>query len=135
MASMLKEVANGRLIAADVTRSALLVKHDWYCVYPTISMVRNIGYDGTGEHCCFNKNYMNQEICEDKMIFDESIPLQFDASIQDWIHEYLGGWTAALKNKLIFFEQNAESEILRRLYRFVHKNIGLPRRIVRGLVR
>lgn len=33
-----------------------------YCVYPSISMVRNWGHDGSGEHCSETDTYINQEI-------------------------------------------------------------------------
>jgi len=41
--------------------------HNMYSVYPVFSRVRNIGHDGSGEHCGGNKKsnkYMNQPIYE-----------------------------------------------------------------------
>ena len=130
IASMLKQIAEGQLIAADVTRSALLFKYDWYCVFPSKSMVRNIGNDGTGEHCGVNSTYSDQEICDAEMNFDGSTLLEFDESHQDWIRKYFGGRSAIMRNKLIFFEMNASSEITRRLWHLAYLSTGLSFRVL-----
>jgi len=39
-----------------------LIKNDQYVVFPTISLTRNTGHDGSGEHCGTNNTYMNQKI-------------------------------------------------------------------------
>lgn len=52
MLTMLEHVANGRLDAAyDVRCMYTQFIKDQYTVYPTQSLVMNIGFDGTGMHC------------------------------------------------------------------------------------
>lgn len=48
---MLKEVAYGSLDAWDVRCMYTQFTNDQYTVYPTQSLVLNIGHDGTGIHC------------------------------------------------------------------------------------
>ncbi|HXD11538.1 MAG TPA: hypothetical protein VN653_15850, partial [Anaerolineales bacterium] len=52
MLIMLEHVANGRLDAAyDVRCMYTQFMKDQYTVYPTQSLILNIGFDGTGMHC------------------------------------------------------------------------------------
>ena len=48
---MLKDVAYGSLDAWDVRCMYTQFTNDQYTVYPTQSLVLNIGHDGTGMHC------------------------------------------------------------------------------------
>ena len=48
---MLKEVAYGSLEAWDVRCMYTQFVRDQYTVYPTQSLILNIGFDGTGMHC------------------------------------------------------------------------------------
>jgi len=48
---MLKDVAYGSLEAWDVRCMYTQFRKDQYTVYPTQSLVQNIGHDGTGIHC------------------------------------------------------------------------------------
>lgn len=51
MLSMLKLVAYGSLEALDVQFMYTQFMRNQYTVYPTQSLVQNIGHDGTGTHC------------------------------------------------------------------------------------
>ena len=53
------------------------LKDNKYCVFPTISKVKNIGHDGSGVHCGVNDIYHKQKIDEQKYFdFDEqAVPL------------------------------------------------------------
>jgi hypothetical protein len=48
---MLKAEAYGEIDAGDVKAMYAQFLSDQYTVYPTQSMVQNIGHDGTGTHC------------------------------------------------------------------------------------
>ncbi len=76
-----------------------MVRENTYCVYPTVSKVRNHGHDGSGEHC----GNMNEDIYSKQAIDSDS---KFD---------YLG--KAVLEDKKIVNEQ-------RKYYRegFIGKN-------------
>ncbi|HEY5993179.1 MAG TPA: hypothetical protein VIU46_01110 [Gallionellaceae bacterium] len=51
MLLMLKGVASGKLEAGDVMAMYTQFIKDQYTLYPTQSLVQNIGMDGTGVHC------------------------------------------------------------------------------------
>jgi len=51
MLIMLREVAHGRLDAGDINAMYYQFLNDQYTVYPTQSLVQNIGFDGSGVHC------------------------------------------------------------------------------------
>ena len=51
MLNMLEAVADGRLDAADVVAMYTQFLKDQYTLYPTQSLVQNIGMDATGVHC------------------------------------------------------------------------------------
>lgn len=46
----------------DVIRTSFNVLHERVQLRPSVSMVRNWGHDGSGEHCGVNKGMMGQEI-------------------------------------------------------------------------
>ncbi len=49
--TMLEAVAHGKLDAADVVSMYTQFLHGQYTLYPTQSLVQNIGMDGSGFHC------------------------------------------------------------------------------------
>lgn len=51
MLAMLKAVAYGKLNAGDVVGMYIQFIKDQYTLYPTRSLVQNIGMDGSGVHC------------------------------------------------------------------------------------
>lgn len=53
----------------DVKRSSINYFTGRYQLRPTISLCRNWGYDGSGEHCSQNTEYSNQQISS-SIIFD-----------------------------------------------------------------
>jgi hypothetical protein len=56
-------------IYGDTTLGTYLARHNKYCVFPTVSKVRNHGHDGTGVHCGEIKDsvYRTQEIDNNKI--------------------------------------------------------------------
>lgn len=55
---------NGLFDAGDVKYHYFMVKNDLYSIYPTETLVKNIGCDGSGYHCDADDSYMNQRISE-----------------------------------------------------------------------
>ena len=54
-----------------ITTSTFLLKK-YFCIFPTISKVRNWGHDGSGEHCKVSDIYIRQEIDTEKdFVYDE----------------------------------------------------------------
>lgn len=51
----------------DVSYTCYCVQNSKYCLFPSKTLVRNRGNDGTGMHCKVNDTYLNvsREICQD----------------------------------------------------------------------
>lgn len=50
----------------DVSHTFYCVLHDKYCIYPSKTLVRNWGNDGTGVHCKkVDETFLFREICDD----------------------------------------------------------------------
>lgn len=60
---MLKDDAYGHIDAGDVKLMYAQYLSDQYTVYPTRSLVQNIGHDGTGTHCP-KSNRFNVALCD-----------------------------------------------------------------------
>lgn len=113
MAPMNKSIAEGKLTAGDVTRCNYIIYHNKICVFPSISLVRNIGNDGTGEHCNVNKIYENQKIADQEIKFhmaEQKEPLISDTR---WLSRHFGKvfQTSIIHSHLIFFHNNANGLI------------------------
>lgn len=48
--SALTHILKGQAVLGDLALALEMVRNDTYCVYPTMSLVRNYGHDGSGEH-------------------------------------------------------------------------------------
>ena len=51
MFPMLQNQMNGKLDSWAIRWDYCMYKHDAYCLWPKYSMVKNIGFDGSGIHC------------------------------------------------------------------------------------
>jgi hypothetical protein len=130
LAIMLKMIAQEKLDAGDAIKSTIILMNNCYSVFPSVSLVRNIGHDGTGEHCGVSDRFLSQEVCQTEIAYDGYTNLQCDDANQDWVRKYYGGHSAALMNELIFMEMNTSSEILRRFWHLAYRSVGYLRRVV-----
>jgi len=53
---------NNKKMAGDVLITYHQFKNDLYSVFPVVSRVRNLGHDGTGEHCLIDQTYTQQHL-------------------------------------------------------------------------
>ena len=116
MPPMIKAIAEGHIRAADVIRSVLAVKHEQYSVYPSFSLVRNIGHDGSGEHCGVNDIYAVQEISSKQIIFNRHKPIEMSRFDRLWVTHFFGGRFAQIYGWLIFLNFNANHIISRTFF-------------------
>lgn len=96
IASIISMLKVGRLWG-DALKGVYKTLYDTYCIMPTMSMVRNYGNDGTGDHSKrlnndLNNFYVNQPISQDEHFeFTDDIfttePLYLDR------HHYKGGFS------------------------------------------
>lgn len=113
MPLMIQAIAEGRLKAGDVSRSIIAIRDNNYTVHPSVSLVRNIGNDGSGEHCGVNHIYATQEIYEEKIIFNLHKPIEVLPSDAKWIFTFFGGKFARIYGDLIAAQFNAKYVVSR----------------------
>lgn len=139
MVPMIKSILDGTLRAGDVTRSALLFKEKKICIFPSISLVRNIGHDGTGLHCGLSMRYENQEICTESVSFERLTDFKPKKSHTLWLNRFYGGRISELRNWLIYLELTSNSRTTKFFSRFIVILYQLPRKLAlnfyRGLIR
>jgi hypothetical protein len=97
----LKNVADG-LLAADFAFSLYIIKFGKKCLFPAISLVRNIGNDGTGVHCIIDARYENQPFNESKLL-EVGIDKSAHYFSENPFFFSLGGWSALAINLFKFF--------------------------------
>ncbi len=88
--TVLNKIRNNSFLYGDGAIALDLIKTDQYCIYPTISKVRNYGHDGSGVHGG-NKLQdfcVNQEIDYEKAFdFDDDVPY-VDYKIEKALRNY-----------------------------------------------
>lgn len=98
--SHILESKKKNVIYADSIINLHLFKYNLLSLFPSTSLVRNCGHDGTGIHCNVNQQLMNQEIAEYKiniinLEIKESIPHRkalnklFKISLKSKIAKYI----------------------------------------------
>lgn len=95
--------AQGRLSAWDVDWNLNSIKHKKFCVFPPKSLVRNIGFDGTGLNCGIDSSFENQVInIKDKVgvVFDSMVDFDSQSKV---LFRGFGGWNNLLRVSLLFF--------------------------------
>lgn len=59
--------------ALDVRISFNMYIQNLYSIYPTRSLVRNMGFDGSGEHCSVNNVYTQADIYQNEIVFNSKV--------------------------------------------------------------
>jgi hypothetical protein len=72
---ILKADREGKIKAMDVRISFNMFLNDKYSIFPVKSLVRNTGFDGTGEHCGTNDKLLNEEIYQEEIKFPQKIEI------------------------------------------------------------
>ncbi|MBF9024379.1 hypothetical protein HKCCD6035_02340 [Rhodobacterales bacterium HKCCD6035] len=99
---MTQLIVDKKLRAADVSRCNYMVKNDLVCVFPSVSIVRNNGHDGTGSHCGIDAAYAKQRIAEKDIQFDTLKPRKPKRNDERWVTSFFGGKKLILRNKILF---------------------------------
>jgi hypothetical protein len=125
MAPMIKAIAEERLKTSDVTRANFAVRYDKLSIYPSVSLIRNTGNDGSGANCGINDAYSKQAIanCFIELNFDK--PIMVVKQDERWLSKFLGGKKAELYGWLIFWELNATNTISLSIAKIFLKCYGL----------
>ena len=95
-------VANDRVVAGDLVSLLHIIRMNKKCLFPTQSLVRNIGNDGTGENCVADPSYGNQPYNKDKilLIVKDKIPQNSSKNPFFLAH---GGWSLLIVNLCKYF--------------------------------
>lgn len=73
----------------DVRLSVYMFNNDMYSVFPVVSRVRNIGNDGSGTNCLYNKTLLEQEIYNGNGEYEIFGDLRPDSEIKKVLSHYL----------------------------------------------
>lgn len=63
-------------IYGDICKGIFCRTEDVYQIWPRVSLVRNWGYDGSGEHCETNNEFSSQKISEDLYFELNDLPIK-----------------------------------------------------------
>lgn len=131
---LVRMVSERRLLTDGYVFVYLLV-NGMRSVYPTRSLVRNIGHDGTGQHCGVNARYAEQPIVEGAYFDGFRERIGYNEALQRVISRQLDGnlW------KRLSYRSHFWPPVLRRLYLDllamavrVRAVFGIGRRMVAG---
>lgn len=84
-------------ILIDARKEYLMIKNDLVAVFPTVSLVKNTGHDGSGLNCGVSNLFQNENL--DNNFFVSKLPdnVFIDAGVHKAIYEYKN---VSLKTKL-----------------------------------
>ncbi len=107
----LKSIQEGKLNAGDYKIVFHLIKNDLYTIKPIMSLVDNIGHDGSGVHCGVNDRFQNIKLNKQEIKFVED--LKYNRNIDNIGYKYI--WDTKLLSK----------DLLLRIYRKIKRFFGL----------
>lgn len=99
---LLKKIEGSHRRAGDIKLTYHMIKNDLYQIRPTLSLVKNIGFDGSGINCGFRDEFNTQEISKQKKFafsHTKHSP-KIDEEIYKYYHEEENIFIR-LKNKLL----------------------------------
>ena len=96
----LKRVADG-LVAADFAFALHMIKTNKKCLFPTKSLVRNIGHDGSGINCMVDYSYGSQPFNQYEILNIGSEKASHSYPVNPLFPSF-GGWRALITNVLKF---------------------------------
>src|SRR5574343_33032 len=96
IASPIFDMAKGKLQAWDVECFLYMLEHDLFVLYPKNSLVKNIGFDGTGLHCGIDTVFEQQKINESTPVNVDPIKLEEAILCKGLAFKAFGGWKALL---------------------------------------
>jgi len=72
---ILKADREGKIMAGDSRIAFNMFLNNKYCIFPVKSLVKNMGHDGTGEHCGTDDKYSNEKIYQEEIKFPQKIEI------------------------------------------------------------
>ena len=96
-----RAVSNG-LTAADLAYLLHMIKTKKRCLFPSYSLVRNIGNDGTGENCVADVAYQSQSYNKDNIVYVGLDKMKHYHPNNPFFSS-LGGWGLLIINLIKYF--------------------------------
>lgn len=121
--------------AGDLANNIIINQEDLLCVFPTSTLVKNTGHDGSGINCRINKDIDAQELCTTKVVYQKDKPVELEPAIRKWHFQQKGGHFAVWSNQWIFQSLNNDFLILRKLYGFLFRLKGQIRGAIKKRLR
>ena len=119
LAPMMKAMVNGELQAGDVTRCAYMIKNEQVSVFPSLSLVQNIGNDGTGLNCQTDESFAEQKITRGEITISSRKPSFTDPKHASWLQRFFGGKKSIIRGQLIWHEHSTTSVIVQKMIALV----------------
>lgn len=70
-------------IYGDLSFTCYCILNDKFCIYPSKTLVRNWGNDGSGVHCKVVDSYVKRELCQDKTFELDDIKVREEHEIRE----------------------------------------------------
>lgn len=100
LTDMLKSQMEGNIDSWAIRWCYAHYKHNSYCVYPINSLIKNLGFDGTGVHCG-NTNKFNSQLIHGKFDFKNPPTIEInDYLAEQTINIYRYSWKTIIKKIL-----------------------------------
>ena len=121
---MLIPMAEGRIKANDIVRSAKLVACDAKSIFPTNSVVENIGRDGSGKHKVKDFKTLKNPPSDLKVSFGNDKNTYYSDIFTRHFFNYLGGACRCRVNIYLFKYINGPKGITNNLDRLIVRLLG-----------
>lgn len=108
-----REILRGNLVAGDITACNRLFIEEKFCIFPPATLVKNMGFDGSGEHCKQDLTYSRQKITTESVLLDPEKPVERDVEGQKFLYKTFGGRVFTTLNNLIFLEYQTPAGAMR----------------------
>lgn len=90
-------IADGKLLAYDAMANLAIIRNAQTAIYPTRSLIRNFGLDGSGEHCAKTIKFDTKIIQELDLNDFREKPINSIRAKWEMAHFYSNGWKGRIK--------------------------------------
>lgn len=98
---MLNAASNAGKFSFDLDWYLNIVRNRKFTVFPPCSLVKNIGFDGSGMNCGLSDKYINQEIISDRcvsVVVNSKVDFNCQKSV---MFNQVGGWKVLVQSVLM----------------------------------
>lgn len=91
--STLWEDSAGRINALDARAGLYMIQNNIATIYPKISLLKNIGHDGSGLHSGVSTKYAKQQVWDKRGEFDIKKDVTYNKIVLEISNKYFNDWT------------------------------------------